>query len=157
MGRTTNPRRTPQDWGPMSANDRYKVYGEGQATAVTSWKTFLRNHADGIASMDLFVVPTISFRLLYGLLILHHRRREILWLGAIALPSVEWIARKLTEACAWESAPQYTSFAIGMAFMAMSSVKTNLIVRKLKRSVGSTYQKAMIGVTLGAGRRKKRR
>src|ERR1700746_428947 len=36
------------------------------------WKTFLRNHADGIASMDLFVVPTISFRLLYGLLILWH-------------------------------------------------------------------------------------
>jgi hypothetical protein len=33
------------------------------------WKTFLRNHADGIAAIDLFVVPTISFRLLYGLLI----------------------------------------------------------------------------------------
>jgi hypothetical protein len=31
------------------------------------WKTFLRNHADGIAAMDLFVVPTVSFRLLYGL------------------------------------------------------------------------------------------
>ncbi len=39
------------------------------------WKTFLRNHADGIASMDLFVVPTLSFRLLYGLLILKHGRR----------------------------------------------------------------------------------
>jgi hypothetical protein len=36
------------------------------------WRTFLHNHADGIASMDLFVVPTISFRLLYGLLILQH-------------------------------------------------------------------------------------
>ena len=33
------------------------------------WRTFLRSHADGIASMDLFVVPTVSFRLLYGLLI----------------------------------------------------------------------------------------
>jgi hypothetical protein len=41
------------------------------------WKTFLRNHADGIVSMDLFVVPTISFRLLYGLLILQHCRREL--------------------------------------------------------------------------------
>jgi hypothetical protein len=38
------------------------------------WRTFLRNHADGIASMDLFVVPTISFRLLYGLLIKPGRR-----------------------------------------------------------------------------------
>jgi hypothetical protein len=42
------------------------------------WRTFLRNHADGIASMDLFIVPTISFRLLYGLLILQHNRRELL-------------------------------------------------------------------------------
>ena len=43
------------------------------------WKTFLNNHADGIAAMDLFVVPTISFRLLYGLLIMGHGRRQILW------------------------------------------------------------------------------
>ena len=46
------------------------------------WRTFLRNHADGIAAMDMFVVPTISFRLLYGLLIMGHGRRHILWFGA---------------------------------------------------------------------------
>jgi hypothetical protein len=40
------------------------------------WRTFLRNHADGIAAIDLFVVPTISFRLLYGLLVLRHDRRR---------------------------------------------------------------------------------
>jgi hypothetical protein len=57
------------------------------------WKTFLRNHADGIASMDLFVVPTISFRLLYGFLILGHCRREVLWLSVTAHPGAEWIAR----------------------------------------------------------------
>ena len=45
------------------------------------WKTFLRNHADGIVAMDLFVVPTISFRLLYSLLIKGHGRRQILWFG----------------------------------------------------------------------------
>ena len=47
-----------------------------------SWKTFLLNHADGIASIDLFVVPTISFRLLYGLLVLGHAQRRILSLGS---------------------------------------------------------------------------
>src|SRR5450631_3815041 len=52
-----------------------------------NWKTFLRNHADGIASIDLFVVPTLSFRLLYGLLILNHSRRQILWLGVTAHPT----------------------------------------------------------------------
>ena len=69
------------------------------------WRTFLRNHADGIASIDLFVVPTISFRLLYELLVLRHDRRRILWLGVTAHPSAEWIARQVTEACGWESAP----------------------------------------------------
>jgi transposase InsO family protein len=71
------------------------------------WKTFLRNHADGIASMDLFLVPTISFRLLYGLLILRHSRRELLWLGVTAHPSAEWIARQLTEAYGWQEPPRY--------------------------------------------------
>jgi hypothetical protein len=71
------------------------------------WKTFLRNHADGIVSMDLFVVPTLSFRLLYGLLILWHGRRRILWLGVTAHPSAEWVARQLTEACGWEWNPSY--------------------------------------------------
>ena len=71
------------------------------------WRTFLLNHADGIASIDLFVVPTISFRLLYGLLVLRHDRRRILWLGVTSHATAEWIARQVTEACSWESAPQY--------------------------------------------------
>jgi hypothetical protein len=71
------------------------------------WKTFLHNHADGVASMDLFLVPTISFRLLYGFLILRHSRRELLWLGVTAHPSAEWIARQLIEACGWQQAPRY--------------------------------------------------
>src|SRR5438477_12233098 len=70
------------------------------------WKTFLRNHADGIASMDLFVVPTISFRLLYGFLILRHSRRQILWLGVTAHPSAQWIAQQLTEAYGWQQTPE---------------------------------------------------
>jgi transposase InsO family protein len=71
------------------------------------WKTFLRNHADGIASMDLFLVPTISFRLLYGFLILRHSRRELVWLGVSSHPSAESIARQLTEAYGWQQAPRY--------------------------------------------------
>ena len=71
------------------------------------WKFFLRNHADGIVSMDLFVVPTISFRLLYGFLILQHSRRELLWLGVTARPSAHWIARQLTEAYGWQQTPRY--------------------------------------------------
>lgn len=71
------------------------------------WKTFLRNHADGIAAMDLFVVPTASFRLLFGFLVLRHDRRRILWTAVTRHPTAEWIARQLTEACGWEPAPRY--------------------------------------------------
>ena len=52
--------------------------------------------------MDLFVVPTVSFRLLYRPLIMGHGRRQILWLGVTAHPTAEWIANQLTEACGWE-------------------------------------------------------
>ena len=84
-----------------------KYMAKHRRPPTQGWKTFLDNHADGIASMDLFVVPTISFRLLYGLLILQHGRRQILWLGVTAHPTAEWIARQLTEAYGWTAAPQY--------------------------------------------------
>ena len=72
-----------------------------------SWKTFLRNHAAGIASIDLFVVPTAFFKLLYGLVILGHTRRGLIGLGVTAHPSAEWIARQVTEAFLWDEAPRY--------------------------------------------------
>src|SRR6266576_364619 len=81
-----------------------KYMARGRRPPSQGWKTFLRNHANGIASMDLFVVPTISFRLLYGFLILHHGRREILWIGTTAHPNAEWIARQLPKAYDWEVA-----------------------------------------------------
>src|SRR3979490_1133907 len=71
------------------------------------WKTFLANHAAGIASMDLFLVPTISFRLLYGFLILRHSRHELLWLGVTAHPSAQWISPQLTEAYGGQQSPRY--------------------------------------------------
>ena len=71
------------------------------------WKAFLHNHADGIAAMDLFVVTTISFKLLYGLVVMSHDRRKILQLSATTHPSAEWIARQLTEAVGWDRAPAY--------------------------------------------------
>ena len=49
-----------------------KYMAKTRRPPAQGWKTFLVNHADGIASIDLFVVPTLSFRLLYGFLILLH-------------------------------------------------------------------------------------
>jgi len=98
-----------------------KYMAERRRPPSQGWKTFLRNHADGIASMDMFVVPTISFRLLYGLLIIRLSRRELLWLGVTAHPTAEWIARQLTEACGWNEPPRYVvrdrDCAYGEAFI----------------------------------------
>jgi transposase InsO family protein len=84
-----------------------KYMARGRAGPSQGWRTFLRNHADGIASIDLFVVPTFSFRLLYGFLVLRHHRRFIMRLGVTANPTADWIAQQLTEACGWEGAPNY--------------------------------------------------
>jgi hypothetical protein len=89
-----------------------------QCPPSQGWKTFLVNHADGFASMDLFVVPTLSFRLLYGFLILLYGRRELLGLGVTAHPTAEWIEQQLTEAFGWRNAPWSV---IGIAFTAPGS------------------------------------
>jgi transposase InsO family protein len=72
-----------------------------------SWGTFLRNHAPHIAAVDLFVVPTIGFSLLYGLVITRLARRELTWINVTAHPTADWIARQITEAFPWDEAPRY--------------------------------------------------
>jgi len=72
-----------------------------------SWKTFLRNHADGIASVDFFVVSTAAFKLLFGLVILRHDRRRLVHIAVTASPTADWIARQTSEAFPCETAPRY--------------------------------------------------
>ena len=72
-----------------------------------SWKTFLTNHRDGIAAMDFLIVPTIGFRLLYCLVILHHGSRRIVHVAVTSNPTSQWVARQLTEAFPWDEAPQF--------------------------------------------------
>ena len=71
------------------------------------WLTFLRNHAPNIAAMDLFVVPTIGFDLLYALVIVRLERRDLVWINVTANPTAEWVARQITEAFPWNEAPRY--------------------------------------------------
>ena len=71
------------------------------------WQTFLRNHAPDIAAMDLFVVPTIGFKLLYGFVIIRLDRRDVVWINVTTNPTADWIARQITEAFPWNEAPRY--------------------------------------------------
>src|SRR5450759_2729507 len=71
------------------------------------WRTFLRNHAPDITAMDLFVVPTIGFKLLYGFMIVRLHRRDLVWINVTTNPTAEWVARQITEAFPWDGAPRY--------------------------------------------------
>ena len=72
-----------------------------------TWKRFIENHKDALAAIDLFVVPTIGFKLMYGIAILHLKRRELLWTNATPHPTADWIAQQLTQAFPWERAPRH--------------------------------------------------
>ena len=71
------------------------------------WRTLLRNHAPDIAAMDLFIVPTVGFGLLYAFVIVGLSRRNLVWINVTTNPTAEWIARQLTEAFPWNEAPHY--------------------------------------------------
>jgi len=89
----------------QSSVAKYMVKRHGPPSQ--GWRTFLRNHAPDIAAIDLFVVPTISFDLLYALIIVRLDRRDLVWVNVTANPTAEWISRQITEAFPWDSAPEY--------------------------------------------------
>src|SRR6202142_461421 len=89
----------------QSSVAKYMVKRHGSPSQ--GWRTFLHNHAPDIAAMDLFVVPTIGFDLLYAFLIVRLGRRDLVWINVTTNPTAEWIALQLTEAFPWDEAPRY--------------------------------------------------
>jgi len=87
----------------QSSVAKYMVRRRGPPSQ--GWRTFLHNHAPDIAAMDLFVVPTIGFDLLYAFIIVRLDRRVLVWINVTTNPTAEWIARQLTEAFPWDEAP----------------------------------------------------
>ena len=73
----------------------------------STWRSFLRNQADGIAALDMFVVPSATFRLLFVMLILAHDRRKIVRFDVTQNPTAGWLSRQVTEAFPWETAPRF--------------------------------------------------
>jgi transposase InsO family protein len=84
---------------------KYMVRRRG--TPSQNWRTFLRNHAEGVAATDMFVVASASFRLLYVMIILGHARRKIVRTAVTQHPTAAWLSRQVTEAFPWDTAPAY--------------------------------------------------
>ena len=78
-----------------------------QSDPSPTWKSFLTNHLDQTVALDFFVVPTLTFRILFVLVILAHDRRRVLHFNVTAHPTEEWTRQQLVEAFPWDSAPRY--------------------------------------------------
>jgi len=121
---------------------------------LQTWKTFLRNHIEGIASIDLFVVPTIAFEQLFAFLVLGHGRRRLLWIGVTQNPTAEWLTRQITEAFAWDRAPKYlirdNDQAFGVAFQARVRA---MGIRDRPTSFRSPWQNGYVERLIGSIRR----
>jgi len=72
-----------------------------------TWRSFLRNHMHDTAAIDMFVVVTAKFQLLYALIVLGHERRKILHFDVTSNPTQGWLARQITEAFPWDTAPRF--------------------------------------------------
>ena len=78
-----------------------------RGTPSPTWRSFLRNQVAGIAAIDLFIVASASFRLLYVMVILDHDRRRIIHTAITDHPIAAWLSRQVTEAFPWDTAPRY--------------------------------------------------
>jgi transposase InsO family protein len=101
-----------------SAVSKYMVWRRGPPPQT--WRTFLRNHADAIAAIDLFVVHTLTFELLYTFIVVGHGRRQLLCFAVTRHPTAEWLSQQIIQAFPWDTPPAYlirdNDQAYGQAF-----------------------------------------
>jgi transposase InsO family protein len=79
----------------------------GRGSGGQRWTTFLRDHAREIAAIDMLTVPTLAFDTLYVFVVLGLGRRKILHVEVTAHPTALWLARQVTEAFPWDTAPRF--------------------------------------------------
>jgi transposase InsO family protein len=119
-----------------------------------SWKSFLRNHAEAIAAIDMCVVPTLTFERLFAFLVLGHGRRQLLWFEVTRHPTAEWLARQITEAFPWTSAPAYLVRDNDRAFGHVFTSRIRAMsIRDRPISPGSPWQNGIAERFVGTLRR----
>ena len=72
-----------------------------------TWRAFMNNHLEQMVAVDFFVVPTVTFRILFVFVVLAHERRRVVHFNVTAHPTARWTAQQLTEAFPWDTAPRF--------------------------------------------------
>jgi putative transposase len=89
----------------VSTVSRYMV--RSRKPSSPTWRAFLENHVKDLVALDFFAVPTATFGVLFGLLVLAHDRRRVLHFNVTANPTAEWTARQVIQAFPEETAPRF--------------------------------------------------
>jgi len=119
-----------------------------------TWKTFLHNHAECLASIDFFTVPTATFRILVVFVVLSHRRREIVHFNVTEHPTARWTAQQLTEAFPFESAPRYLVRDRDAIYGELVRKRTKFLgIREIVIATGSPWQNPFAKRVIGSIRR----
>jgi putative transposase len=118
------------------------------------WKTFLRNHKEGIAAMDFIVVPTVRFRLLYVWFVIGHGRREIIHFGVTAHPTSPWVVQQLREAFPDNTSPEFLIYDNDSIFpeRVTESIK-NIGIEPRRTAFRSPWQNGIAERWVGSARR----
>ena len=91
--------------GLHASDSTIRKYRPKHRRSSQTWSSFLRNHADAIAAMDFFIVPTVTFRLLYVLVVMAHERRRIIHFNITDSPTAFWTAQQIVNAFPENTAP----------------------------------------------------
>jgi transposase InsO family protein len=116
-------------------------------------RTFLANDASQIMAADLFVVPTISFRLLFVLIILAHDRRRIVHVAVTEHPTAAWTAQQLRNALSEHEAPRYLIHDRDSVFAAVATAIVGMNLQTVRTAPRSPWQNAYAERVIGSIRR----
>jgi len=116
-----------------------------------SWKTFLNNHRKGIWAMDFCVVPTITFKILYVLIIISYDRRRIEHFAVTSNPSTAWVAQQIKEATPFGEAPEYMIHDHDSIFTAeqLQSLFASSNIKVVRTSYRSPWQNGICERAIG--------